>query len=679
MLLVMTDPNSAVASTHVFRRAGIALVLTLAALHPGVGQPAKPRDLSDFSLEELMNLRVTSVAGKEQTLSKTAAAVYVITAEDIRRSGATNIPDLLRLAPGVNVEQIDANSWALSIRGFTDRYANKVLVLIDGRSVYSPMYSGVIWDSVDTPLEDIDRIEVIRGPGGTVWGANAVNGVINILTKSAQLTQGGVVTGGAGSLEKEGFVRYGGALGRRGSYRVFGKHFRRGNSDAAAEGPAFDGWYLSHGGFRTDWSLSERDRFTAQGDFQRTIGGQTMSLVFSNALPLQATINDRMGMSTGNVLGRWTHTRADGSELSWQFYDDYFRRSEQGIRYSHNIIDAAFQHHGRLGARHDLVWGAGARNATITFEPGYSVSIDPPHKTDRLFSAFVQDEVKLSDQIWLTAGTKLEHNDYTGFEWEPSAQLLWTATARQAVWISAARAIRQPNRQDVGVQFDIAIVPTSPFGVVKAIGNPNLAAERLYDFEAGYRAQLGKKLSLDLAVFTGLYRNLTATIPQAGYFTLTPAPPHLVLPLRLENAAHGRSNGIEFFLNSNITRSWRISPGYSMLRLQLEGNSGITNAGTGALAQYNPEHQFQFRSFLNLSSSLEWDHTLTYVSRLHDGNIPGYVRLDSRLARRIGESFEVSVTGRNLLQSRHAEFPDELGLNHTQIERSVFGKVTWRF
>lgn len=655
--------------------AGLVLLFSLAGSTPVLAQVSKARDLSEFSLEDLMNVHVTSVSKKEQKLSRAGAAVYVITQEDIRRSGANSIPDLLRLAPGVDVKRVDANSWAISIRGFTDRYANKVLVLIDGRSVYNPVFSGVIWDAQDVPVEDIERIEVIRGPGGTVWGANAVNGVINIITKKAQDTQGGLIAAGGGSEERgAGLIRYGGLIGRKGAYRVFGRYFNTANSAQAGGAAAADAWHGSHGGFRSDWDLSSRDTLTVQGDLQRNGAAQTVSAVFSSALPLAGTIQDRVGMSTANVLGRWTHSLAQGSEMSVQVYDDSVHRDDIGIHYSQNTVDLTLQHHVAIGSRNDVVWGVGARSATTDFGRGYSVALIPPRKTDRLFSTFVQDEVRIANALWLTVGSKVEHNDYTGFELEPSAQIVWTPTNQHAIWISAARAIRQPSRVDAGVQYDMAVLPApgAPFAVVTTFGNPAIQAERLQNFEIGYRGQLDKRMSLDLAIFSGFYDDLQTPAAQAPYFTASSGSPYLVLPFVLQNDGRAQSYGAELFLNWNATKRWRVSPGYSTVHID-------PNANATPLAANTPKHQFQFRSFLNLRRNLEWDHTLAYVSGLRDGGIPAYVRLDSRFGWRIAESVELSVTGQNLLRPRHAEFPDEYGLHHTEIERSVFGKIVWRF
>ena len=314
-------------------RLGVSIVFGLLVPIAGRGQIA-PRDLTQASLEDLMNLQVTSVSKKEQKLSKAGAAVYVITQEDVRRSGATNIPDLLRMVPGVDVARLDANRWAVSIRGFNYIYADKVLVLIDGRTVYLDSASNVFWDQQDVPLEDIDHIEVIRGPGGTVWGANAVNGVINIITKNAKATQGGLVTAGSGSEETaEGLVQYGGKIGSKGAYRAFGRYFNINNTLAPGGQNAADGWHISHGGFRSDWDLSRKDSLTVQGDLYGSEAGQTITTVFSNALPRQGTLNDPLSNATGNILGRWNHTLTNGSDTSLQVFYDFNHRAANAFDY----------------------------------------------------------------------------------------------------------------------------------------------------------------------------------------------------------------------------------------------------------------------------------------------------------------------------------------------------------
>ena len=457
--------------------AHVAFALVLSPLLSAQPQSSPPPDLADASLEDLMNIEVTSVSRKEQKLSNIAAAVYVINQEMIRRSGATNIPDLLRMAPGVDVAQIDANTWAISIRGFNDRYANKVLVLVDGRTVYTPTTSGVYWDQLDVPLEDIERIEVIRGPGGTVWGANAVNGVINIITKSAKDTQGAIVSAGAGSQgAARGLAQYGGEIGEAGTYRVFGDYLNQGNLTASdGRSAAADGWHMLHGGFRSDWTLSPNDSLTVQGDFLETGEGQTINVVFTNQLALQETFNDAISVGSGNALARWNHKLAGGSDTSLQVYFDRYNRHDEGVHEALNTLDVDFQHHLSLGVRHDIVWGAGYRVTADNHTDGYGKMYIPLSRTNSLYSTFIQDEIALAHTLWFTLGSKFEHNAYTGFEYEPSAKLLWQPTQRQAVWVSASRAIVQTSREEADLIVDQYTFPTpgGGFGVAQLQGNPD--------------------------------------------------------------------------------------------------------------------------------------------------------------------------------------------------------------
>jgi iron complex outermembrane receptor protein len=635
-------------------------------------------DLSQASLEDLMNIQVTSVSRKEQKLSKTGAAVFVIAQEDIRRSGATNIPDLLRMAPGVDVAQVDANRWAISIRGFNDQHANKVLVLIDGRSVYSPSFSGVFWDMVDVPLEDIDRIEVIRGPGGTVWGANAVNGVINIITKGAAATPGGLLSAGTGSQDRaESLLQYGGEIGNDGDYRVFGRYFDIGNAVFPSGQQAADGWMAGHAGLRADWNLSPRDSLTVQGDFLRTQESQTITTVLENALPLVATFNDPLRATAADVLARWTHTLANGSQMSLQMYDDYSKHLDLGFLDAQNTVDLDFQHHLAWGSRNDIVWGLGARVIDSDYGNGYDFTILPSHRLDHLLSAFLQDELKLTHSLSLTLGSKVEHNSFTGIEFEPSAQMVWTPDEKQTVWVSAARAIREPSSVDAGILNEIAVVPAGPLlGIVQAVGNPHIQAEQLRDFETGYRVQPAKRLSLDVTGFVSLYRNLESIAEGTPYVIAQNGIPYLILPSTFVNGARARGYGAEFSGTWNVTKAWRISPGYSYFHFHLGGAAASVNPPPGTA----PNHQFQLRSLLDLTHRLQWDNTFAYVDKLSAGNIPAYARLDTRLGWRAGEFFEFSLVGQNLLSPRHAEFSDTFyPLNRTLVERSIFAKVTWRF
>jgi iron complex outermembrane receptor protein len=644
-------------------------------------QTSTQRDLTQIPLEDLMNVQVVSVSRKEQKLSQTGAAVFVITRDDIRRAGAANVPDVLRMAPGVNVARVDANAWAVSIRGFNGRYSDKLLVLIDGRSIYSPAFSGVYWDQVDVPLEDIERIEIIRGPGGTAWGANAVNGVINIITMSSKATQGGLLVAQGGSGELGGLAQYGGKAGATGTYRAFGRYLNTNSSLNTAGAAAADGWHAYHGGFRFDLEPSARDTLMVQGDLYQTGEGQTVTTVLSDHLPTVATFNDPVRVNSGNLQARWNHTLQKGSDISVNLYFDHDKRLDQGLEEKSNTFDIDFLHHIAINSRNDLVWGLGYRVTNDAMTSGYSTAWFPTRRTTNLFSEFVQDEITIAKSARLTIGTKLEHNSYTGFEYEPSVQFVWTPTGRQTIWLSAARTIRQPSRQDTDILYDSAIIPLAggAFGVLKFIGNKDIQAEQLRDYEAGYRTQITKTFSLDVAAFRGYYRQLQTSETPVPSFVSTPAPPHIDLSAVLVAAARTNTYGGEVFGTWSVTSRWRLSPGYSLLHmspiLDPSGQPSATKSAPGD----TPKHQIQFRSTLGLRSNLDWDTSLYFVGKLIEDETPSYTRLDMQLRWRPGESIEFALAGQNLLTPRHTEFGDAYSVAHTQVQRSILGKITWRF
>ncbi len=651
------------------------------ALSAQTQSPPKP-SLADASLEDLMNVEVVSVTRKEQTLSKTGAAVFVITQQDIKRSGAANIPDILRMAPGVNVARIDANAWAISIRGFNSRYSDKVLLLIDGRSVYSPAFSGVYWEQIDVPLEDIDRIEIIRGPGGTAWGANAVNGVINIITMSAKAAPGALLVAGAGSQQSGSLAQYGGAAGSSGAYRAFGGYSNTSSSLAPGGESAADGWHQFHGGFRADVDLSPRDQLMVQGDISESAEGQTLTTVLANQLPTIATFNDAITADTDDLQARWSHTLQKGSEMSLNVYYNHVNRLDQGLRDTSNTFDIDFQHHIKVHSGNDIVWGLGYRATGDNLTSGYDTQFLPHQRTDNLYSIFFQDEIQLAKSAWFTIGAKMEHNAYTGFELEPSAQLVWAPSSRHTVWLSASQAVRQPSRQDTDLQFDASTLPLpgGGFGLVKVIGNPDSQAERLREYQAGYRSQVTKRLSLDLAAFRGYYRHLESSEPGIPYLVNTPAAAYEVFPIEIKNGARATSYGGEIFGTWAVTGRWRISPAYSFLHMNLTQDPlSPTAAGTLPLSAAAPIHQLSVRSTLELRSNLDWDTSLYLVGRLTDPQVPEYTRLDTQIRWHVRESVEFSVGGQNLLTARHMEFGNAISVDYTQVQRSVLGKVTWRF
>jgi iron complex outermembrane receptor protein len=648
-------------------------------------QKPKPK-LTELSLEELMNVEVTSVSKKEEPLFKSTAAVFVISQEDIRRSGLTSIPELLRMVPGLEVARINSNQWAISARGFNGRFANKMLVLIDGRSVYNLSFSGVFWDMQDTLLEDIERIEVIRGPGASLWGANAVNGVINILTKRAEKTQGVLATLGGGS-EERGFagVRYGGALGSKAAYRIYAKSFLRDQSVDATGSGASDDWKALQGGFRMDWDPSGRDSLTWEGDLYTGEEGQTsLSGVptFSSDLT-----SSRNGFSGGNLLARWKRVFSDRSDLSLQIYYDRYSREIGDVSESRDTFDLDFQHRLGGGPRHDIVWGAGYRYMidNIHFTGRTDSPFSPASRGLNLFSAFVQDEINLvQDRVRLTLGSKFEHNEYTGFEVEPSIRLLWTPRGRHVFWAAVSRAVRTPSRQDTD---SLSQGPSAsgqegtPLIEILSLTNTGIRSEVLVAGEIGYRLQASDRLSMDLTAFYGAYSNLKTSESTAPVLVDTPEPPHWVIRQYADYDMLGHTYGVEMAANWRITEAWKLSLGYTHfgIRLQTDASSGAA-AGSGTTSGNDPRHQFNRRSHLTLPYNLEWDASLYYVDHLDAGSIPSYIRLDARFGWSPTKNLCVSVVLQNLLQPRHAEFGDSMDpQNSIQVQRGAYGKVTWRF
>lgn len=664
--------------------AGLMLVFCRTAFADS--QNSVPSDLTQISLEELMRVQVTSVSKKEQQAWKSAAAIFVITQDDIRQSGATNIPDVLRMVPGVDVARIDANTWAISIRGFNYRYASNLLVMIDGRTVYTPGFSGVYWDQQNVPLDDIDRIEVIRGPGGTVWGANAVNGVINIITKSADETQGGLISAGTGSEQSgRGLAQYGGAAGQHGYYRLYGNYARVESGTLVSGGSAADGWHDAQAGFRADWTLSPKDKLTFEGGYDGTSEGQTVSTLFFDRLPNTYTFADRIQVGSENVLGRWSHTFDNGSEVRLQMYYDRFRRFDQALD-TLNTGDAEFEYHFHLGSRNDIVTGIGYRATAHSYTDGYEIAFGTGYRWDNLYSAFAQDEIQVSRTASVSFGSKIEHNGYTGLEYEPSVQLVWNPGKHHLIWSSVSRAIRQPSWLATSTRLDVSTfpVPSVGFGVYQLLGDSDPEAERVVDFELGYRAEMNRRLSFDLTGFLSHYGNIQTIEPAAPYFTINPAPPHLVFPNFWENMAHARDYGVEIATNWNLTKAWRISPGFTFLQMKIVRYSVSQDATVEMTPGDSPKFQWQVRSLWTLRRNLEWDTSAYFVGRLSggptaSGPVPSYTRLDSRLAWHLGEATEISVGGQNLLSPRHFEFTDGLQVNPTQVPRGVVLKVMQRF
>jgi iron complex outermembrane receptor protein len=643
-------------------------------------QLAPKPDLASMSLEDLMNIHVTSVSKEDQKMSQVAAAVFVIGQKDIRRSGAISIPDLLRMVPGLDVAQINANTWAISARGFNSQFANKLLVLVDGRAVYTPLLAGVSWDTVDVPVEDIERIEVIRGPGGTVWGNNAVNGVINIITKKAQDTKGALLTSGGGTREQGfGTVQYGGATKGGIAYRVFTNYFNRNHFPDLNGQNGQDDSHLLHGGFRVDSDISKNETLALQGDIYA--GGEGESIVHSIFSPPEnVMVFKRAGLSGGNVLGRWSYSFSGRSDITLQLYFDRYARSGPESREVRNTFDFDFRHHVILGARHDLTWGVGYRHTADRTVGTIDQAFIPADRAGQLFNFFVEDQIALEpDRLFLYLGTKLENSYFTGFNLEPSVRLAWAPNNRQTFWAAVSEAHRAPARHDLDLNAALAALP-GPSEVV-LLGNPNLKPESVVAYELGYRAQVKKRLSVDLATFVNSYRNLESQELLSSFVEPNTFPPLLILPKSFANEIHGITAGIEASVHWKVTDRWTLSPGYSFLQMHLHTDPTSLDTTTVADVQgSNPGHQAQLRSHFELPHGIDWNSDAYFVGALPAQFVASYTRLDTQLIWRFWERWQLSIVGQNLLADHHVEANDSYAVvNSSEVKRSAYAKMTWKF
>jgi len=642
-------------------------------------------DVTAMSMEDLMNLQVTSVSKRTQKVADAAAAIFVITQEDIRRSGATSIPEALRLVPGLEVARIDQNKWAIGSRGFNGRFDNKLLVLIDGRSVYTPLFSGVYWNVEDVMLEDVDRIEVIRGPGATLWGANAVNGVINVITKKAKSTQSAVVTAGAGTEERAaGGVRYGGKLGDNMYYRAYTKYFDWGPSAYPSGMTAHDGWDSLRGGFRADWTPAGANSLTVQGDIYRTRFDETLT-VASLSAPYSNTFPNDGKYSGGNILGRWNHT-SEGSSMSLQMYYDNTTISDHSLFGDHqNILDIDFQHGFHIGDSQQFVWGLGYRSIHDKNNPSFTVSLQPNQVTLNQFSTFVQDEISLVDnRLQITLGSKFERNEFTGFEIEPNARLLWNLTPNQSIWTAVSRAVRTPALTEEGLRLNSTVIPpgpSNPFPTVVAVfGSHQFNSEDLLAYELGYRVQATKNLSLDIATFYNKYSNLRTAEPGAPFLEGSPAPTDVVIPFVAGNKMSGGTYGVELFADWKVVPKWRLVGSYSYLQMDIHKNADSQDPTPDNPNGSSPRHQWYLRSSIDLPKHFEQDTTLRFVDHLPSLNLPNYYSLDAHLGWRPVTRLDLSIGGQNLLNNCHFEFmPDFVNTSPTVVKRSIFGSITLKF
>ncbi len=623
--------------------------------------------LKQLGVEDLMRIEVTSVGRRPTKLLGTASAIQVITQSEIRRSGASTLAEALRLADNLQVAQRGSRGWAISSRGFNTDLANKLLVMIDGRTVYTPLFSGVYWEAQDYLLEDIDRIEVISGPGGTLWGANAVNGVINIITRRANDSRGLYVEAGAGDeLQRIAGARYSMELSPDSALRVYGKYLERDDSVRSDGASAQDDWHRGQGGFRLD-SQRGSDSFTLQGD------------LYSNHENAPAGLTRMRG---ANLLGRWSRRISDESEFSLQTYYDWSDLSNAvpalmlaGIPFSPagrlkddlQTLDVDFQHRFRLSGSQEFIWGAGFRYTHDAAKNAPALGFFPAVLDQELYSLFAQDEIRLTDALFLTVGSKIEHSEYSGFEFEPSARLMWQPNSTHTVWGAVSRAVRTPSRVDRDLSQG-----SPPYPVILR-GDGEFSSEDLLAYELGYRAQIGSRFTTTLSTYYNVYDNVRST-------RITPAT---LIPFYFANDLAGHSYGLEWSGRLQLTDAWQLHAGYNLIETRLHVADGQFDLSNARNETADPEQQVSLRSSLDLPHGLEFTAGLRWIDLLRNNNgpnpgtVPKYMELDARIAWHAGKHLELSIAGQNLLHDEHVEygFP---GPARVQVQRNVYGKVAWR-
>jgi iron complex outermembrane receptor protein len=622
-------------------------LLATAAAWPCTGQAAELASLADLSIEELADVQITSVSRRSERLAEAAASVYVITAEALQRAGATSLPQALRLAPNLQVAQVDAGQYAISARGFNNAIGNKLLVLIDGRTVYTPFFSGVFWDQQDLLLEDVERIEVISGPGATLWGANAVNGVINVITKAAGQTQGTLLLAAGGNREQVLGARYGGTVGP-GHFRLYAKRSVVQNTRDAAGTPKPDGRERTQVGWRSDWRV-DRDAFMLEGGAYR---GES-DVTSAGALPLGPIETEG-----AHLLARWTRDWADGANLRVQAYYDHTRRDEPLLyRPEENVADVELQHALPWGV-HRLVWGGGYRQAQDRLRPGLFFAFVPERRTSDWYNVFLQDQLALTPSLDLTLGAKLEHNDFTGTEPLPTARLAWKAGDDQLLWAAWSRAVRSPARLDRDIRFPAQPLPGYGYYIA---GGPGFVAEVANVTELGWRGRLGHDVTASLTLFHHRWDRL-----RSGQ-----TPPNA----QVQNMIEGRTFGAEGWVGWQVARHWRLSGGFTALRELLHVKPGSSDP-TGASALGNdPDLQASLRSTHELAPDHELELGVRRVGALPEPKVPGYTAVDLRYGWQVRPGCTLSLVGLNLFDPRHVEYGGTLGVS--EIPRSVQLQARW--
>lgn len=650
------------------------------------------QQLKTMSLENLMNITVFSASKKSEQLSGVAAAMYVITREDIRRSGARTLPDLLRGVPGLTVANMDAHSWAITSRGFNGLFANKLLVLMDGRTLYTPLYSGVYWDMQDTLLEDIERIEIIRGPGATIWGANAVNGVINIITRKAEDTGGVFLSAGGGSLDKSLLNGRFGKAGDKLSYRVYAKRLDRDNFESHEGGGEHpDSWQNEKAGFRVDWAANNSDQFSFQGDLYQGKSDQLMTL--GSGTNFQSDID----YSGGNIQFQWDKQLTEESAWNIQAYLDRSLREDGFLDQSRTTWDISFSHHFKFLKNQGINWGGGYRYTTDHTSESPVSSWDPASASDKIYNLFVQDDIALlNDKLHLLVGSKLEHNDYTGYEIQPTARMIWTPDAQNSFWGAVSRAVRTPSRTDSDLtsqglmETATTVIVNTPYGPmevpaitsVSVYSNSKFKSEELLAYEIGYRSQLHDDFSLDVALFYNDYKKLRTQEPGAPIVNPLVMPVEIVIPVTAGNNMSGETFGAELTANWQASDIWRLAGSYSWLKTQLHHHGSNGDLIGEDDENTTPELQASLRSYVDLPYDLEWDTSLFYSSKSYlrsSSPVSAHLRCDMRLGWNPTPDWELSLKVENLFDDQHREYFNSLGLITSDVPRNWYAEVKYYF
>ncbi|MDC0358036.1 TonB-dependent receptor [Oligoflexia bacterium] len=649
-----------------------------------------PDDLTVVGLRELLNfdIEVTSASKKAQKYSDVASAIFVLTQEDIRRSGANSVPEVLRLVPGISVARIDTSRWAITSRGFNSSFADKLLVLIDGQTIFSPGFNGVYWDQFELVLEDIERIEVLRGPGASIWGSNAVNGIINIITFSAQETTGGLVSAGGGNEERFfGSLRYGEKIGEDTFYRVYGRSSKRDNSELVSGGAADDEMQNSRGGFRIDSMLSNKDSlvFKAEGFYNDKDYPVTVPALSPPYVDTESFSGSRRQYGT-SLLTHWERTLSPTSHLSTQLDYIYEKQDGKVFPFNRHTLHLESTHRFAPLNNNDVIYGLGYRLYDDSVENTFADAFVPDSRTTHLYNAFVQDEITvLPDKLKLILGSKIEKNDYTGFEFMPNGRAIWSFNEQNSIWTAVSRAVGNPSRVTNDVIVPVAAFPDTTTGltnVVTLFGNKDVDSHKLMAYELGFRSVPADTLTFDIALFYNDYHDLWSqepSMPYVGALTGTEGP-NLIIPTVFDNLHSAHTYGVEVSAQWSPYCWWRWVAAYSNIDVNIRAAGSLDTVSGPFFEGGTPENQASLRSSIDLPKNVEFDATLRYVDRLAFSGIDDYLELDLRLAWNVSSDLELAVVGQNLLDSAHQEFQGLiLPPLATQVERGVYGKLTWLF